>query len=667
MSDLVTNTNELQRVLSELGSRVVDPSQLETENKTLIGAINELKNGTVPKLDFYTDDSKEGATVLDLITLLETSGYVGKWVVVNLTGRIIEAYGLTIETYGPTVYNLAGFNLQNGAIANNTNSTEGWEGLNWSDFQELFSSPISGTDLSSYLEYNEYDQLLTENKTVFNAINELHLWANDQDDSWLGKWRFINEPTQHVAGSPLSVSFTSNNTEYTALQYIAIGPPGLYGIYYLNSNGSIPAYIYPADSMYGLTPGWQQEEYKNIQISAFFGGDTNCEKWLRDNIIKQTIVGRLEPKQDRKDDSLKTEDKTVVGAINELLNIFNEGGADGKDGEDGVGISDITKTSSSGKVDTYTIILTDGNTKTFTVTNGSDGKTPEKGTDYFTSTEIDTIATQAAGKINLSSYATQQWVTDQKYTTNTGTVTQIMLGSGLTGGTITTSGTIGLDEDLQAIAALSGTSGFLKKTAANTWTLDTNTYLTSHQSLANYVTLDGTQAISGKKIFGNSTGASTITADLDAMIVGINGTRVNTTGFYYPGIAFNHMWKYNNGTTYSNSPQSWIGLRLVDTASAEASSLVFAMLPIGQTAGARPVEKMCLTPNGYLGIGTQYPTNHLEVAGNSLISGIFKVENAEQSTDFVQINGTQVSLSKSGKGSSLEYDSGKKALKFVFS
>jgi hypothetical protein len=35
------------------------------------------------------------------------------------------------------------------------------------------------------------------------------------------------------------------------------------------------------------------------------------------------------------------------------------------------------------------------------------------------------------------------------------------------------------DGDLDAIAALSGTSGFLKKTAANTWALDTNTYLTS--------------------------------------------------------------------------------------------------------------------------------------------------------------------------------------------
>lgn len=36
-----------------------------------------------------------------------------------------------------------------------------------------------------------------------------------------------------------------------------------------------------------------------------------------------------------------------------------------------------------------------------------------------------------------------------------------------------------LDADLTAIAALAGTSGLLKKTAADTWSLDTSTYLTS--------------------------------------------------------------------------------------------------------------------------------------------------------------------------------------------
>ena len=43
------------------------------------------------------------------------------------------------------------------------------------------------------------------------------------------------------------------------------------------------------------------------------------------------------------------------------------------DGENGVGISSIVKTGTSGLVDTYTITYTDGNTTTFAVTNGEDG------------------------------------------------------------------------------------------------------------------------------------------------------------------------------------------------------------------------------------------------------------------------------------------------------
>ena len=53
-------------------------------------------------------------------------------------------------------------------------------------------------------------------------------------------------------------------------------------------------------------------------------------------------------------------------------------------------------------------------------------------------------------------------------------------------------------DDLKAIEALSGTKGLLKKTANNTWTLDTNTYLTSYtetdpifiQSVAHSITSD---------------------------------------------------------------------------------------------------------------------------------------------------------------------------------
>jgi hypothetical protein len=49
------------------------------------------------------------------------------------------------------------------------------------------------------------------------------------------------------------------------------------------------------------------------------------------------------------------------------------------------------------------------------------------------------------------------------------------------------------DADLDAIAALVGTSGFLKKTAANTWSLDTSTYLTGNQT----ITLTGDATGSG--------------------------------------------------------------------------------------------------------------------------------------------------------------------------
>lgn len=50
-----------------------------------------------------------------------------------------------------------------------------------------------------------------------------------------------------------------------------------------------------------------------------------------------------------------------------------------------------------------------------------------------------------------------------------------------------------LDADLTAIAALTGTSGFLKTDGAGTWTVDTNTYLTGNQS----ITLSGEASGSG--------------------------------------------------------------------------------------------------------------------------------------------------------------------------
>jgi len=65
-------------------------------------------------------------------------------------------------------------------------------------------------------------------------------------------------------------------------------------------------------------------------------------------------------------------------------------GTPGTDGTDGVGIESIAKTSSSGLVDTYTITMTDGNTTTFTVTNGADGTDGDDGNGIVSITKTST-------------------------------------------------------------------------------------------------------------------------------------------------------------------------------------------------------------------------------------------------------------------------------------
>ena len=74
------------------------------------------------------------------------------------------------------------------------------------------------------------------------------------------------------------------------------------------------------------------------------------------------------------------------------------------------------------------------------------------------------------------------------------------------------------DADLAAIGALTGTSGLLKKTAANTWELDTNTYLTASTGV---VSVNGSSGvITGIAVTatGLSQFASTSSADLAGVL-----------------------------------------------------------------------------------------------------------------------------------------------------
>lgn len=59
--------------------------------------------------------------------------------------------------------------------------------------------------------------------------------------------------------------------------------------------------------------------------------------------------------------------------------VTGTGGGTGQDGADGRGISSVTKTSTSGLIDTYTITYTDNTTSTFSLTNGSNGTSGTNG------------------------------------------------------------------------------------------------------------------------------------------------------------------------------------------------------------------------------------------------------------------------------------------------
>lgn len=109
-------------------------------------------------------------------------------------------------------------------------------------------------------------------------------------------------------------------------------------------------------------------------------------------------------------------------------------GPQGETGPTGNGIASITKTGSSGLVDTYTITYTDGTTSTFTVTNGQNGS-------------------------------------------GSGTVTQVGTGVGLTGGPITGSGTI--KANLKSETASTRASQSVSSTASRQYavTPDSNGYL----------------------------------------------------------------------------------------------------------------------------------------------------------------------------------------------
>ena len=130
----------------------------------------------------------------------------------------------------------------------------------------------------------------------------------------------------------------------------------------------------------------------------------------------------------------------------------------------------------------------------------------------------------------------------------------------------------------------------------------------------------GVKTFTGKvELIGGGSGSMSITYDKAALVIGTM-SRAGSTDEYYPGIAFNHMYGYAGGSGYRNHAHAWIGLRLESTPGSELSSLIFATQS-STTTGTALTERMCITPEGTVGIGAISPNTAYKLYVNGHIYG----------------------------------------------
>lgn len=149
---------------------------------------------------------------------------------------------------------------------------------------------------------------------------------------------------------------------------------------------------------------------------------------------------------------------------------FDLGKVVGDDGEAGNGIASITKTGTSGLVDTYTITFDDGSTTTFTVTNGSDASVTIQ-TSWGGTTSDSKVPSEKLTKDTLDTKIAKSSTTG--LVKNDGTI--------MTSGTGSTNYSAGNHTHSNYIST-SSTSGLMK----NDGTVDTNSYLTTGSASSTY-------------------------------------------------------------------------------------------------------------------------------------------------------------------------------------
>lgn len=170
-----------------------------------------------------------------------------------------------------------------------------------------------------------------------------------------------------------------------------------------------------------------------------------------------------------------------------------------------------------------------------------------------------------------------------------------------------------LDADLTAIGALAGTSGILKKTAADTWTLDTSTYITANQTIT----------VSGDVTGSGSTSISTTLAS-----VGTPGT--------YTSVTTDAKGRVTAGT----NPTTLAGYGITNAAPLSHVSDYTLHLTSGQNSWIDAITASAAEVNFLSGVTSSVQTqlgNKLSTSGGTLSGNLIM-----QSGNYITLNSSPI-------------------------
>lgn len=192
------------------------------------------------------------------------------------------------------------------------------------------------------------------------------------------------------------------------------------------------------------------------------------------------------------------------------------------------------------------------------------------------------------------------------------------------------------DADLDAIAALAGTSGFLKKTAANTWALDTSTYLTANQTITVTGDATGSGTTSLALTLANSgvtagtytkvtvdakgrvtVGASLASADLPTYTGSLTSSQVTTALGFTPLSNATSYLPLAGGTLTGNLAFNGTGLRITG----DFSNGTVASRTLFQTSTANSNTFVTAIPNG-TAVNSQFQAYNSSDPANSSIAAL---------------------------------------------